>query len=160
MKERKTLRLKSHDYSRPGSYFITTCVLNHQRYFGDIRDGKMIYNQSGKIAMQQLKWLSDNYSSVDVKIYMVMPNHVHAIIDLKPAKDDIKPISIPQLMGAYKTRVSAAIHKLGLKEFTWQRSYYDHIIRNMESYQNIAEYIKNNPLNWNKDRFYNHKPPD
>ena len=36
----------------------------------------------------------------------------------------------------------------------WQRNYYEHIIRNRESYENIANYIKNNPLNWKNDCFY------
>ncbi len=36
----------------------------------------------------------------------------------------------------------------------WQRNYYEHIIRNQKSYQNIAEYIINNPINWEKDKFF------
>ena len=36
----------------------------------------------------------------------------------------------------------------------WQRNYYEHIIRNEQSYQNIANYIINNPANWGKDKFY------
>jgi len=34
----------------------------------------------------------------------------------------------------------------------WQRNYYEHIIRNEESYQRIKEYIINNPQNWGKDK--------
>jgi len=36
----------------------------------------------------------------------------------------------------------------------WQRNYYDHIIRNTTAYLRIAEYIKNNPVNWEGDEFY------
>ena len=154
MENRKSLRLKNHDYCRPGSYFVTTCVLNHHCYFGDIRDGKMFLNQYGEIALQQIKWLSDHYPYVDVRVYSLMPNHVHAIIDIKPVKGDIKLLSLPQLMAAYKTRVSAAIHNMGVTEFAWQRSYYDHIIRNSSGYEKIAEYITTNPSNWTQDRFY------
>jgi len=39
-------------------------------------------------------------------------------------------------------------------EFTWQSRYYDHIIRNEESFQHITEYIRNNPANWQTDQFY------
>jgi len=157
MKTRKSIRLKSFDYKKTGSYFITTCVLNHQCYFGYIQDGKMILNRYGEIALEQFNWLSDNYPLVDVKIYTVMPNHVHAIIDIKPHKVDEMPLSLSQLVGAYKTRVSAAIHKLRLTEFSWQRSFYDHIIRNIHNYESIVNYIINNPLNWEKDRFYKQK---
>ena len=37
----------------------------------------------------------------------------------------------------------------------WQRNYYEHIIRNDEEYQGIAEYIKNNPMNWKNDKLWN-----
>lgn len=36
----------------------------------------------------------------------------------------------------------------------WQRNYYEHIIRNAESYANIAEYITNNPASWQNDIFF------
>ena len=36
----------------------------------------------------------------------------------------------------------------------WQRNYWEHIIRNEQSYQNIANYIINNPMNWTNDKFY------
>ncbi len=40
------------------------------------------------------------------------------------------------------------------KDFAWQAKYYDHIIRNDKSYNNISEYIENNPITWGKDKFY------
>jgi len=36
----------------------------------------------------------------------------------------------------------------------WQRNYWEHIIRNDNSYQRIANYIINNPANWNNDKLY------
>ena len=33
----------------------------------------------------------------------------------------------------------------------WQRSFYDHIIRNDKSLNNIREYIRNNPATWGED---------
>lgn len=36
----------------------------------------------------------------------------------------------------------------------WQRDYYEHIIRNQQAYENIANYILNNPRNWREDRFF------
>jgi hypothetical protein len=45
------------------------------------------------------------------------------------------------------------IHKLGLNEFAWQGSFYDHVIRKIDSYESIASYIIDNPTNWKKDVF-------
>ncbi len=36
----------------------------------------------------------------------------------------------------------------------WQRDYYEHIIRNEQSYETISNYIINNPAKWNEDKFY------
>lgn len=36
----------------------------------------------------------------------------------------------------------------------WQRNYYEHIIRNEKSYNQISEYIINNPEKWQDDKYY------
>jgi putative transposase len=58
----------------------------------------------------------------------------------------IKPL--PELIGAYKTTVSKRIHMAGDREFRWQNSYHDHIIRNARSLNRIKNYIEKNPENW------------
>jgi REP element-mobilizing transposase RayT len=64
----------------------------------------------------------------------------------------IKPI--PELIGAFKTTSSKMIHLSGNRNFKWQKSFYDVIIRDDESYQRISEYIINNPANWQEDDYY------
>ncbi len=68
------------------------------------------------------------------------------------------PTGTSQTIGAivrgYKSAVTRQINqKQLLAESVWQRNYHEHIIRNMQSYQNISEYIQNNPKKWFKDRF-------
>lgn len=36
----------------------------------------------------------------------------------------------------------------------WQRNYYEHIIRDEKSYDDIAAYIINNPAQWELDELY------
>lgn len=51
---------------------------------------------------------------------------------------------------------------VGFKSFTttqygktlWQRSFYDHIIRNETDYYTHFEYIQNNPAKWAEDELY------
>lgn len=45
-------------------------------------------------------------------------------------------------------RANTDIHKV------WQRNYYEHIIRNEDSYLKIAEYIQTNPQRWEIDTYY------
>jgi REP element-mobilizing transposase RayT len=59
---------------------------------------------------------------------------------------------LSKTINAFKTTSSKLIHQRGLLEFCWQRSFYDHIVRNEEDLNRIRFYIQNNPINWKTDR--------
>ena len=62
--------------------------------------------------------------------------------------------TVSSIIGSYESAVSKHAHRLGY-EFEWQSRFYDHIIRDDESYTRVADYIINNPQNWENDKFYN-----
>lgn len=62
------------------------------------------------------------------------------------------------MVGSYKSAVSRHAHRLGY-DFQWQSRFYDHIIRNDESFQKISNYIINNPINWQEDKLFNKQQP-
>ncbi len=155
IKNRKTIRLKNYDYSQSGYYFVTVCVQNRQCCLGKIENREMILNEFGRIVKKQWLWLKQQYASVDLDIFQIMPNHFHGILVLVGNGRDhslqakIKPV--PQLIGAFKTTSSKDIHLQGLPNFSWQKSFYDHIIRKDGSLDKIREYILNNPKQWEMD---------
>ncbi len=166
---RKPNRLQGYDYSRSALYFITSCVQDRVCCFGLIENNRMLLNEFGKIAEQQWFWLAKQYLYVVLHSFAIMPNHIHGIIEidstivgagtghdlsLRGEHQGIKIKSLSELMGAYKTTTSKQIHLAGLQDFKWQHSFYDHIIRNEQSYFHISDYIQNNPLNWKTDTFY------
>ena len=115
---------------------------------------KMELNEVGKIVYDRIIWLEEQYEYVVLHNFVVMPNHVHAIIEIDSSKlaktvcdpmiqqnDAVKMKSISSLMGAFKTTSSKIIHKSGFANFCWQRSFHDHIVRNEKSYHNISNYI-------------------
>jgi hypothetical protein len=61
--------------------------------------------------------------------------------------------TLSTIIGGYKSGVSRDVRRLK-SDFGWQTRFHDHIIRNEEEYQRIAEYILNNPAKWNEDKFY------
>jgi REP element-mobilizing transposase RayT len=68
--------------------------------------------------------------------------------------------SIPQIVHWYKTWTTNEYFRYMKVHFPgqdysklWHRSYYDHIIRNQEDYGRISNYIQNNPMKWQEDRF-------
>jgi len=69
------------------------------------------------------------------------------------------PTLVGDIVGAYKSLVANGCldiykSKNEIMGKLWQRNYYEHIIRNEQAYQNISNYIINNPANWNADKFY------
>ena len=181
MRERKRNRLINFDYSSDNLYFVTSVIKDRICYFGNVVDEKMQLNQYGEIAQQQWEWLLNQYPYIKSHAFVVMPNHIHAILEINreyigtgreyvgtgrdlslrirvsPRNPNqsikIKPLS--QLMGAYKTTTSKKIHLAGNNDFAWQRSFHDRIIRDKSSCEKIITYIQNNPMNWNSDSINN-----
>ena len=157
IRERKQLRLTDHDYSGSFSYFVTICVNDRSDCFGEIVNQKMKLNNYGKIADQQFEWLQNQYPYIKIPKWIIMPNHVHAIIEIddnrgrsrpSPVMGSTKIKPLPELIGAYKTTTSKKIHLTGLTGFRWQRSYHERIIHNKIQYTRISEYIRKNPEKW------------
>jgi REP element-mobilizing transposase RayT len=76
-----------------------------------------------------------------------------------PAPTAAPTAAMSDIIGAYKSIVANAcltIYKEKNEQMgkLWQRNCYEHIIRNEKSYQNISNYIINNPANWDADKFY------
>ncbi len=69
-----------------------------------------------------------------------------------------KPKTVGDMVGAFQSIVTVeyirGVKQLGWQPFNgklWQRNYWEHIIRNEQSYQRISEYIINNPKKWDDD---------
>lgn len=160
IRDRKLNRLKDYDYSREGYYFVTICVKDRIEMLGGVKDGVMVLNGYGRIVEKQWVWLPQRYPYVELDEFIVMPNHFHGILSIvgngrgnvgNARERSLRKIkSLSELMGAFKTTSSKLIHKSGLSQFQWQKSFHDHIIRG-EGLDRIREYIANNPLKWDED---------
>jgi putative transposase len=173
-------RWQDWDYAWDGAYFITICTQNREHYFGEIIENKMVLSNAGTIA--DILWyeIKNHAKNIELDEFVVMPNHIHGILILRgngadngtletrhalslQNDDELSPgqkrfqnqgkNTISSIMGSYKSAVTKHCHRLGL-EFGWQPRFHDHIIRNDESYINIQNYIRKNPSNWDKDKFY------
>ena len=146
--KRKHPRLKGYDYSTTNYYFVTICTHDKQCIFGNPGN----HNVFGKIAQEGIEKIPEHHPGVAIEQYVVMPNHVHILIQLQDNKSDLKTV-----IGSYKSRISRLIRQLQPEICVWQNSFHDHIVRNEKSYQNIWLYIEGNPINWEKDCFYSEK---
>jgi len=93
-----------------------------------------------------------------------MPNHFHGIIiiddfvwnrhacSIQNINENRQHQKLPVIIGSFKSAVTKLIHRKYENGFQWQKSYYDHIIRNEPSLNNIRQYIRQNPQNWETDK--------
>lgn len=142
MRNRKSIRLKDFDYSQNGTYYITICTKNRENLFGDIINDKMIFNKYGKIAENVWLEIPVHFPYVVLDEYIIMPNHIHGIliVDVGNRQMSVRNRhacslhqpqykTIPVIIGSFKSAASKLIHNEGFHDFKWQRSYYDHVIR-------------------------------
>ena len=156
--KRKSNRLPDHDYGQAGVYFITICAAEKTCLFGQIvaperenQAAEVRLSPYGEILAEQICRMSDSASAVCVERWVIMPNHVHLLLRVKEdgRADRASNAAIPQFLSALKriTNRRAAVS-------LWQRSYYDHVVRNEEDYLRIWAYMENNPAKWAEDRYY------
>jgi len=182
---RRSIRLKGYDYSQAGAYFITICAHNRECLFGEIvtvgagsepapttaptpPTAHMRLNEYGKIVEYTWNDLVNHVAGIELREFVVMPNHIHGIIIIvdnvvgagsvgagsepAPTKTHALPEIVRQLKTFSARRINEKRGTPGVP--VWQRNYWEHIIRNEKSHNDIAAYIVNNPAKWEMDKLY------
>ena len=174
-------RLKDWDYSAAGWYFVTICTRNHRPFFGEIFEDKVELSSLGEMAFKMWQDIPRHHSGVGLDEFVVMPNHIHGVIILSSEEQGAsraKPVetlhatsvqssmnekmagisprkgSLSVMIRSYKAAVTRWSRRNGIEGFTWQSRYFDHVIRNKESLRKIRRYIRENPMKWALDRYY------
>ncbi len=145
METRKQNRLKGYDYSQNGVYFITICTVNKQKLLCNIvgDDAHIVPTKYGTVVEKFMK------SMPGIDKYVIMPNHVHLIVNNENGAMWASPPTVSQKIKSFKIMVTKTIGKP-----IFQRSFYDHVIRDEEDYLRIWEYIENNPGKWTEDKYF------
>ena len=155
--KRKKNRLQNYHYGKNGTYFVTICTKDKQKTLCDIvGDGSPVPKPIGDIAQIVTEQISVKYPSVRVDNYAIMPNHIHLLLSVENDGTGNPSPTVGTVVAWYKYSITKQANQQfgtsGSKVF--QRSYHDHIIRNQKDYDEIWEYIKNNPRKWALDRYY------
>ena len=99
-KHRRSIRLKHYDYSQAGLYFITICTQRRKCLLGNIDHAEIILNDAGRMAQKWYFELEHKFDEIRCMDYMIMPNHIHFIIQnvgagqkhrFVPACENIRP---------------------------------------------------------------------
>lgn len=176
--KRKRNRLDGYDYSLSGAYFVTICVKeraemlwnsinkNVGETFGLPKEGipkedrpkeecpnplskESLLSDIGKVVDDEIKRLDTVYENVFLGDYCIMPDHIHIIIFISDTKNGRLQIS-PTISRIIQQFKGAVTKRLGFS--MWQKSFYDHIIRDEHDYEAVRRYIDGNPMKYFLDR--------
>ena len=140
--QRKRNRLPRYDYGQNGAYFITVCTVDRKRILSDIvgDDAHIVPKPIGRIAEKYIRHVPE------IEKYVIMPDHIHMIIRLDGGAMRASLPTKNRVAGIVRSIKALTTKEVG--EAVFQRSYYDHVIRNQQDYDEVWEYIENNPRKW------------
>ena len=162
--KRKSTRLKGFDYSSVGAYFVTICIRDRMNILSEtVKTDLTVTDKTnglavgeglappeitvklkpcGEIVKEQLQLIETRFPSVTIEDYVIMPDHIHAVIFLheKATLDDV--------ICAFESLTSRSCkQKYGVVKM-FQRSSAEHIVRDREDYETRRKYIYENPIRW------------
>ncbi len=133
--------MQDYDYNQNGAYFITICTKERKRILCDIvgDDAHIVPKKYGFIVEKYIR------NVPEIKKYVMMPDHIHLIIQIENGS---MRASTPTNKVSNIVRSLKILSTKEIGESIFQRSFYDHVIRNEEDYRAVWEYMDNNPKNW------------
>ena len=165
---RKRNRLENYNYNWTSSYFLTLCTTDRKCILSKVIKTVIENNTDsleklvpvnayveltdiGKITEKYIIATNEYYDNINVEHYIIMPNHIHLLIYIKDDGDQSKGANaiVPKYVSTLKRFINKEI---GYNIF--QRSYYDHIIRNEKDFNETWDYIDANPIVWDKSFLY------
>ena len=171
-----------HQYNG-GTYFVTICTKNRERFFGEVENHVMTLNEIGECLKEQILATPQKRPdmNMDIPTFAIMPNHVHLIVVIggnvyntpvdylndeslrriqcvSTTENTFSPQSknLASVIRGIKTVTTSFALNKGLA-FGWQSRVHDHIVRDIDELNAIANYIENNVANWKDDEFYTKK---
>jgi REP-associated tyrosine transposase len=115
-----------------GTYFITASswgkqhIFQSERMAGLLQDVFLHYRSQHKFLLHE---------------FVIMPNHIHLLVSPLPPTTLERVIQL--IKGGFSFRAN---RELGLRGEIWQSSYYDRRVRDLEEYERMANYIRQNPV--------------
>ena len=155
--QRHSPRLKNYNYSHPGSYFVTVCAHEKRPLFSEIvppschgSEGRgsssvtVKLTEVGKVVEEAILAVKPVYSNVTIPYYVIMPDHIHLIIDIVSGQSE-KDQSVSDIVRYIKILVTHKAKGMTGLDKIFHRSFFDRVIRSEAEYEDTRDYILNNP---------------
>ena len=158
MHHRRSIRLRGHDYSGRGVYFVTILTKNRRRLFGTIVNERMALSEAGRIAARCWQEIPQHFPNVSLDAWVVMPDHVHGVLVIcedghgGTLPGENRPHGTARTIGSMVRGFKIGVTK-ALGESPWHRNYHEMILRDARALETVRVYIRNNPAQWDVLRF-------
>ena len=149
----ETIRLHGFSYGAGFSYFVTACTAAREPLLARISaNGIPHESEAGRIVRAAWHAVPDRFPDVQLGAFIVMPDHIHAILtiaDRTDRQDAVSP-SLSRVIGVLKSISSVSINQQRARPGApvWQRSFHDRVIRNETEFLHLWGYILDNPIRW------------
>lgn len=165
----KNIRLQKYDYSQCGYYFITICTNNRDNILCNIAipdiliDAKATPCICPEVNLTDIGLQVNNsilkipilYKEILIDQYVIMPNHIHMIL-IFTRNSMHGSLPLQDVIGRFKSYTTYLYNQICERKglILWQRNFYEHVIRNEQSLNEIQKYIVSNPVKWYEDKYY------
>lgn len=145
VRHKRKVRKKGRDYSAPGAYFITLCTDNKEPILWDEEAvvGCPPLSQIGSVVESIMLLIHENFPTMTVDQYCIMPDHIHMILSIHTDEDE-RQAAAPTLSMVVCYIMRAVSMQIGYP--IWQALFVGRKIRNKKEYHAVWEYIENNPM--------------
>lgn len=117
-----------------------SCIFGRVSYGKD--SASVDLSKTGRRVEEAIHFIDGSSDSIVIEKFVVMPNHVHILLTIKDGE-------LSKIVGRIKSYV-----QYYSDQKIWQRSYYDHKVRDEDDFKNHWLYIENNPAKWAYDKYY------
>ncbi len=140
------MRLAGFRYQEGFAYLVTIVVAGRVRALSAIHDGKIELTPIGMICRSAWAEIPDHFRGAVLHELIVMPDHVHGLLEFAPGTRS----SLPPTIGGFKSAVTRRARLEGLwgSQPLWQRGYHDRILGDRVGFLAAMRYLRANPANW------------
>jgi REP element-mobilizing transposase RayT len=157
---RRSVRHPSHDYSGPGCWLVTIVSTAALPLFGTVVDRRVVLNEIGRLVHDCWQEVPVHFPNVSPDRFVVMPNHLHAVVALHDRVCDGReafgrPVrgSVSTIVRSFKAASTLRARWLSAEHVVlWQRSFHDRRLRDRQALDAAHRYIDANPARWS-DRY-------
>jgi REP element-mobilizing transposase RayT len=141
---------------------------------GDVRDCAVVLSPIGEITLEEWTRSAALRRELTLDAFVIMPNHIHGIVWIEGATEGegarkaataaglcapLRLKSERRTLGSFVAGLKAAVTsrvqgELARRGPLWQRSYYDHVIRDDKDLAERRDYVAGNPARWEEDENY------